>query len=142
MKEADNILDSEALRYMLDGDLVVVAIAALEFRFLRLVDDDHLHYEHVRLRICDGADKFIVDKDVGLPGPSDADCRKHEYGGKVRADSPRVELRVPRREVTGARRHQDWIVPQDALEIGKYCAHDVASPYLVCRHLRALALVT
>ena len=134
MEEADNILDLEGSRYILDGELVQGAAAGVEMRGAGDGDDDGLHRERVKYRVQDAADLDIVDKDVGhrgLGGIGNGHYREHEYGGPLRADAPRVELFGYCHLVHTGWRH--WPVhPRDVNEIGKHCAHDVPS-YLVCR---------
>ena len=95
MEEADNILDLEGSRYILDGEHVVPAIGALEFRILRPADSDGLRREHVMHRDQDAADLVFVDIDVSLRGlgrVGNGDYREHEYDGPFPADAPRVEV--------------------------------------------------
>ena len=64
MEEADNTLDGEGSRYILEGEHVVLH----ESRIRPLGDDDRLRSERVMHRVQDAADLDIVDKDVGLRG--------------------------------------------------------------------------
>lgn len=68
MEEAENILDCEGSRYILDGEHVVPAVGALEVHHRRDGDGDGLRRERVMHRDQDVADLVIVDINVGLRG--------------------------------------------------------------------------